>query len=68
MREQELLHETGEGDAFELVRAQEALTGSLNELTSAKVNHTIIRLGFWRDLGLLYINSDGTWEDLAYDR
>lgn len=68
VREQELLHETGEGDAFELVRAQEALTGSLNELTGALVNHTTIRLGFWRDLGLLYINSDGTWEDLAYDR
>lgn len=67
VREQELLQEIGEGDAFDLVRAQEALTASRNELTGALVNHTIIRLGFWRDLGLLYINNDGTWQDLAYD-
>ena len=61
VREQELLTEIGEGDAFDLVRAQDALTGSQNQLTSALINHTIIRLNFWRDLGLLYIASDGKW-------
>ena len=61
VREQELLSEIGEGDAFEVVRAQDALTGSQNQLTSALVNHTLIRLGFWRDLGLLYITKNGKW-------
>ena len=56
VREQELLSEIGEGGGFELVRAQEALTASQNQLTSALINHTIIRLSFWRDLGLLYIS------------
>ena len=61
VREQELLSEIGEGDAFEVVRAQDALTASQNQLTSALVNHTLIRLGFWRDLGLLYITKNGKW-------
>jgi outer membrane protein TolC len=62
VREQELLMEIDEGDAFELVRAQDALTGSRNQLTSALVDHTLVRLGFWRDLGLLYIESNGRWK------
>ena len=61
VREQELLTEIGEGDAFEVVRAQDALTASQNQLTSALINHTLIRLGFWRDLGLLYITKNGKW-------
>jgi len=61
VREQELLSEIGEGDAFDRVRAQDALTGSQNQLTSALINHTTIRLNFWRDLGLLYITSNGKW-------
>jgi len=66
VREQELLSEIGEGDAFELVRSQDSLTGSRNELTSALINHTVIRLGFWRDLGLLYISQAGQWEEVDY--
>ena len=66
VREQELLSEIGEGDAFEVVRAQDALTGSQNERTSALINHTLIRLGFWRDIGLLYIANNGKWTEQAY--
>ena len=68
VREQDLLHETGDGDAFELVRAQEALTSSLNQLTAALVNHTLLRLSFWRDIGLFYVTPQGKWQDLAYDQ
>lgn len=60
-REQIIRQEIGEGVAFDLVRAQDALTGSQNQLTSALIDHTIRRLGFWRDLGLLYITSNGQW-------
>ena len=60
-REQIIRREIGEGDAFDLVRAQDALTGSQNQLTSALIDHTIRRLSFWRDLGLLYITNKGQW-------
>jgi len=60
-REQVIRREIGEGDAFDLVRAQDALTGSQNQLTSALVDHTIRRLSFWRDLGLLHITDNGNW-------
>ena len=60
-REQIIRREIGEGDAFDLVRAQDALTGSQNQLTSALIDHTIRRLSFWRELGLLYITSNGQW-------
>lgn len=66
VREQELLNEIGQGDAFELVRAQDALTGSRNQLTSALINHTLARLGFWRDLGQLYVQADGQWSETSY--
>ena len=62
VQEQILRAEIGEGDAFELVRARDALTESRNQLTSALINHTVTRLGFWRDLGLLYILPAGQWE------
>jgi outer membrane protein TolC len=66
VREQELYSEIGEGDAFEMVRAQDALTGSQNELTAALINHTLTRLAFWRDIGLLYITTNGQWTEEAY--
>ena len=62
--EQELLFEIGEGDTFDLVRAQQSLTNSQNELTSARITHTLARLGFWRDVGILFIRPDGQWESI----
>jgi len=66
VREQELYSEIGEGDAFEQVRAQDALTASQNEITAALINHTLTRLEFWRDIGLLYITTNGKWTEQAY--
>lgn len=62
--EQRILTEEGQGDTFDLIRAQQSLTSSQNELTSALVNHTLVRLGFWRDTGLLFIRPNGQWDEI----
>ncbi len=64
VREQELLAELGQGTAINLVDAQNDLTSAQNALTSALISHTIARLEFWRDMGILYIKEDGNWEEV----
>lgn len=59
--EQELLAELGKGAARDLVEAQQDLTNSQNQRISAIVEHTLARLGLWQDMGILYINKDGSW-------
>ncbi|MEM7146028.1 MAG: TolC family protein [Verrucomicrobiota bacterium] len=61
LEEQQLLMEIGRGTARDLVEAQNDLTDSQNQRTAALVNHTIARLDFWRDMGVLFINKDGSW-------
>ena len=57
----------GLGLALDLVDAQNDLINSQNQLTSALISHTIARLGFWRDMGLLFIKEQGQWEEQSYD-
>jgi outer membrane protein TolC len=64
VREQELLAELGQGTAINLVDAQNDLTSAQNDLTSALISHTIARLEFWRDMGILYIKENGNWEEV----
>jgi outer membrane protein TolC len=65
VKEQDLLAELGRGLSEEKVSAQNSLIGALNQRTSALVNHSITRLGFWRDLGILTIKSNGQWEEIS---
>jgi len=67
VEEQELLAELGEGDALDLVDAQNALTRARNSLTGALIDHTIARLEFWRDMGILFIKEHGQWEEVVDD-
>jgi len=67
VEEQALLAELGQGDALNLVDAQNDLTSAQNDLTSALVQHTIARLAFWRDMGILYIKKNGQWEEVTDD-
>jgi len=62
VEQQELLAELGQGKARDQVDAQVALTNSLNQRTSAIVDHTIARMKLWQDMGILFINKDGSWE------
>jgi len=61
LEEQQLLMELGRGTARDLVDAQNDLVDSQNDRTAAVVRHTISRLNFWRDMGILFINKDGSW-------
>ena len=61
LEEQKLLMELGRGTARDLVDAQNDLVDSQNDLTGALVSHTVSRLNFWRDMGILFINKDGSW-------
>jgi outer membrane protein TolC len=65
VEEQDLRAELGQVTVLDLVDAQNALTESQNGLTAALVNHTLFRLGFWRDMGILYIKKDGRWEEVT---
>lgn len=65
VEEQRLLSELGRATAQDLVDAQNDLTQSQNDLTAALVSHTVARLEFWRDMGLLYIKPDGQWEEVS---
>ena len=67
MLEQELLANLGRGSVLDQVDAQNNLTDAENNLTAALVRHTIARLAFWRDMGILYIKSDGQWEHIRDD-
>ncbi len=59
--EQNLLSEIGQGQALDLVDAQEDLLSAENQRSAALIDHTVARLRLWRDLGILYINKDGSW-------
>ncbi|MCX6905867.1 MAG: TolC family protein, partial [Verrucomicrobia bacterium] len=62
--EQNLLAELGRAKAQDQVDAQNALADSKNSLTQALVRHTKARLGFWRDMGILFIKENGQWEEM----
>ncbi len=64
VEEQELLAEIGRARAQDQVDAQTALLQSRNARTQALVGHTIARLQFWDNMGILYIKDNGQWEEL----
>lgn len=61
LEEQLLLSDLGQGEARDLVEARNDLVNSQNQRTSRLVDHTLARLRLWQDMGVLYINSDGSW-------
>ena len=65
VEEQDLLAELGRGVAKDQVDAQNDLVSSKNQRTQALVAHTIARLQFWNNLGILYIKENGQWEEVS---
>lgn len=65
VEEETLKQELGRGTARDLVDAQTDLTQSKNARTAALVGHTLARLRFWRDMGILMIKDNGQWEELS---
>ena len=64
VEEQNLLAEFGRAKAQDQVDAQNDLVNSKNQRTQALVAHTIARLQFWNNLGILYIKNRGQWEEI----
>jgi hypothetical protein len=64
VEEQTLRAEFGRGIVLDQVDAQNDFISAQNQLTDALVRHTIARLEFWRDMGILYIKPNGQWEDV----
>jgi len=64
VEEQELRAELGKVTGRELVDAQVALVSSRNSRTAALVDHTIGRLQFWNNLGILFIKENGQWQEV----
>jgi outer membrane protein TolC len=64
VEEQSLLAEWGRSKAQDQVDAQNALIDSKNQRTQALVTHTIARLQFWNNMGILYIKDNGQWEEV----
>lgn len=65
VEEQDLLAELGRATALDQVDAQNDLTDAQNALTAALVTHTLSRLAFWRDMGILYVKPNGQWEEVT---
>jgi outer membrane protein TolC len=63
VEEAELRAELGLGDIQDTVDSQNDLTAAQTSLVSSIVDHNIAKLEFWRDLGLLYVDDSGQWEE-----
>ena len=59
----QLLLDAGRIEVRLLLLAQNALVSAQNDFTSALVAHTITKLNFFRDTGVLQVRPDGMWEE-----
>jgi len=62
VEEQKLLLEYGRGTIRLLLETNDALVLAQNDLTGALVNHTVAKMSFFRDVGILQVKPDGMWE------
>jgi len=63
VEEAQLRAELGLGDIQDTVDSQNDLIEARTELVSTIVEHNIAKLEFWRDIGLLYVDDSGQWEE-----
>ena len=59
----QLLLDAGRAEVRLLLDSQNALVRAQNDLTSALISHTIAKLNFFRDIGVLQVRPDGMWEE-----
>jgi outer membrane protein TolC len=57
-----LLLKSARAKTRDLLDAQDSLLQAQNDLTSALIGHTIAKLNFFRDTGVLQVKPDGMWE------
>lgn len=58
---EEAFNAEGLGTAINLVDAQRDMNTTRNLMVSTTINHTLVRLRLWRDMGVLFIEKDGGW-------
>jgi len=58
----ELLLDAGRVTVRILLDSENALVEAQNNVTAALVDHTIAKLSFFRDVGILQVRPDGMWE------
>jgi len=63
VEEAELRAELGLGDIQDTVDSQNDLTRARTDLAISIVQHNVAKLEFWRDVGLLYVDDTGQWEE-----
>jgi len=59
---EKLLLEYGQGTVRLLLESEDAIVSAQNSVTTALVDHTITKLNFFRDIGVLQVKPDGMWE------
>jgi outer membrane protein TolC len=64
VEEQDLRAELGRANALDQVDAQNALNSSKDQRTQALVAHTVARLQFWDNMGILFIKDNGQWQEV----
>lgn len=55
----------GRGTVRLLLESEDALVAARNSVTRALVDHTIAKLNFFRDIGVLQVKPDGMWEQVT---
>ena len=63
VEEAELRAELGLGNVQDTVDSQNDLTAARTALVRSIVDYNISKLEFWRDVGLLYVDDSGQWEE-----
>ncbi|MCH8219261.1 MAG: TolC family protein [Planctomycetes bacterium] len=62
VEEEKLLLNIGRGTARLLLDSEDALVAAQDRVIRALVDHTIAKLSFFRDVGVLQVKPDGMWE------
>ena len=60
--QQRMLLELGQGTVRLLLESEDALVQAQNQVIAALVDHTLSKLNFYSDIGILQVKPDGMWE------
>ncbi|RKY05170.1 MAG: hypothetical protein DRP56_09225 [Planctomycetota bacterium] len=59
-----MLLQAGRAQARDLLDSQDDLLAAQNETTTTLVNYMLAKLNFYRDVGILTVKPDGSWQSL----
>ncbi len=60
--QQRMLLDLGQGTVRLLLDSEDALVQAQNQVVAALVDHTLSKLNFYSDIGILQVKPDGMWE------